>query len=387
MVITALFVAPMMLVTLALEPVVDGVMAWRAPDSGVFPWLPATMVIIWGFGIITCAVISQVIYGLRAEVLEARRLGQYVIERKIGAGGMGEVYRARHGMMRRSSAIKLLRADQAGEANLARFEREVQQTARLTHPNTITIFDYGRTHDGVFYYAMELLDGATLRRIVEIDGAQPPARVVRIMSMLCGALDEAHGIGLIHRDIKPANIMLCTQGGERDVVKLLDFGLVKEFRLGGDVEMTGDNMVMGTPQYMAPESIMNPDSADARSDIYALGAVAYYLLAGADVFNGKSVIEVLSQHLSQKPEPLSARRGISVPAKLEAVVMSCLDKDPNGRPQTAADLRRQIDACRIEPWDRAAALAWWREHPEVAETDAATNPSDARTIAIDGIHR
>lgn len=387
MVITAMFVVPMMLVTVSLEPVVDGVMAWRTAGSGIFPWLPATMVIIWGFAIIMCAVISQVIYGLRAEVLEARRLGQYVIERKIGAGGMGEVYRARHGMMRRPSAIKLLRADQAGEANLARFEREVQQTARLTHPNTITIFDYGRTHDGVFYYAMELLDGATLRRIVEIDGAQPPSRVVRIMSMLCGALDEAHGIGLIHRDIKPANIMLCTQGGERDVVKLLDFGLVKEFRLGGDVELTGDNTVMGTPQYMAPESIMNPDSADARSDIYALGAVAYYLLAGTDVFNGKSVVEVLSQHLSQKPEPLSARRGLSVPGKLEAVVMSCLDKDPNGRPQTAADLRRQIEACRIEPWDRAAALAWWGEHPAAAEADAVMNPADARTIAIDGIHR
>lgn len=387
MAITAMFAVPMMLVTVALEPVVDGVMAWRTPESGVFPWLPATMVIIWGFGIIMCAVISQVIYGLRAEVLEARRLGQYVIERKIGAGGMGEVYRARHGMMRRPSAIKLLRADQAGEANLARFEREVQQTARLTHPNTITIFDYGRTHDGVFYYAMELLDGATLQRVVTVDGAQPPARVVRIMSMLCGALDEAHGIGLIHRDIKPANIMLCTQGGERDVVKLLDFGLVKQFRLGGDVELTGDNTVMGTPQYMAPESIMNPDTADARSDIYALGAVAYYLLAGTDVFNGKSVVEVLSQHLSQKPEPLSARRGLSVPGKLEAVVMSCLDKDPNGRPQTAADLRRQIEACRIEPWDRAAALAWWREHPGAAEADAVMNPGDARTIAIDGIHR
>ncbi|MFA5909755.1 MAG: protein kinase [Vicinamibacterales bacterium] len=157
--------------------------------------------------------------------------------------------------------------------------------------------------------------------------------------------------------------------------------------VGGDVEVTGDNTVIGTPQYMAPESIMNPDSADARSDIYALGAVAYYLLAGTDVFNGRSVVELLSQHLSQKPEPLSARRGISVPAKLEAVVMSCLDKDPSGRPQTAVELRGQIDACRIEPWDRAATLAWWREHPAVAETDAAMNPSDARTNAVDGIHR
>ena len=173
---------------------------------------------------------------------------------------MGEVYRARHGMMRRPTAIKLLRPDQGGEVNLARFEREVQLTARLTHPNTITIFDYGRTHDGVFYYAMELLDGATLQRIVAEGGAQPPGRVVRILSMVCGALAEAHAIGLMHRDIKPANIMLCTQGGERDVVKLLDFGLVKEFKVGRDVKLTGESVVIGTPQYMAPECILNPDS-------------------------------------------------------------------------------------------------------------------------------
>ena len=171
---------------------------------------------------------------------------------------MGEVYRARHGMMRRPSAIKLLRPDRAGEVNLSRFEREVQLTARLTHPNTITIFDYGRTHDGVFYYAMELLDGATLQRIVAVDGAQPAGRVVRILAMACGALTEAHAIGLIHRDIKPANIMLCTQGGERDVVKLLDFGLVKELEVDRDVKLTGASTVVGTPQYMAPESILDP---------------------------------------------------------------------------------------------------------------------------------
>ena len=212
---------------------------------------------MWGFAIITCTVISWVIYGLRAEVREARRLGQYVLEQKLGEGGMGEVYRARHGMMRRPSAIKLLRADRAGEINLRRFEREVQLTARLTHPNTITIFDYGRTHDGVFYYAMELLDGATLQRIVAVDGAQPAGRVVRILTMVCGALTEAHAIGLIHRDIKPANIMLCTQGGERDVVKLLDFGLVKEFEVDRDVELTGASALIGTPQYMAPESILD----------------------------------------------------------------------------------------------------------------------------------
>src|SRR4030088_3123386 len=185
---------------------------------GTYPLLPATAAMMWGFAVIRCGVISLTIYGLRAGGREARRLGQYVLERKIGEGGMGEVYRARHGMMRRPSALKLLRGDRAGEMDLRRFEREVQLTARLTHPNTITIFDYGRTHDGVFYYAMELLDGANLQRIVAVDGAQAPGRVVRIMAMACGALTEAHAIGLIHRDIKPANIMLCTQGGERDVV-------------------------------------------------------------------------------------------------------------------------------------------------------------------------
>ena len=385
--VTALTGAPMMLVTVGFERFTGNGLVWRTLDSGIFPWLPGTMVIIWGFGIITCAVISWVIYGLRAEVLEARRLGQYVIEKKIGAGGMGEVYLAHHGMMRRPSAIKLLRADQAGEVNLARFEREVQLTARLTHPNTITIFDYGRTHDGVFYYAMELLNGATLQRVVSIDGPQPPERVVRILSMLCGALAEAHGIGLIHRDIKPANIMLCTQGGERDVVKLLDFGLVKEFQVGRDVTLTGECVAIGTPQYMAPEAILDPAATDARTDIYALGAVAYYLLAGTDVFNGKSVVEVLSQQLSQKPEPLSARRGLAIPAKLDAVVLSCLEKDPKDRPQTVDELRRRLEACRIEPWDRAQVDAWWRQHPADPEVDAVMRPSEAKTIAIDGIHR
>jgi serine/threonine-protein kinase len=313
-------------------------------------------------------------------------LGQYTLESKIGEGGMGEVYRARHGMMRRPSAIKLLRADRAGEIDLRRFEREVQLTARLTHPNTITIFDYGRTHDGVFYYAMELLDGATLQRIVSIAGAQPAGRVVRILAMVCGALTEAHAIGLIHRDIKPANIMLCTQGGERDVVKLLDFGLVKEFQVGPAVQLTGASMVVGTPQYLAPESIREPDSADPRTDIYALGAVAYYLLAGVHVFDGKSIVEVCSQHLHQEPEPLSAR-GLAVPAELEAVVLACLHKDPARRPQTAAELRRRVEACPVDPWDSAKALAWWREYQPDLEDDGVQRTADAMTIAVDGANR
>ncbi len=381
---TAIVGAPIVLTPTFLVRAPHGGLALRALDSGAYPWLPAVLVIVWAFVIITCAVISWIIYGLRAEVREARKLGQYVLERKIGEGGMGEVYRARHGMMRRPSALKLLRGDRAGEMDLRRFEREVQLTARLTHPNTITIFDYGRTHDGVFYYAMELLDGANLQRIVAVGGAQPAGRVVRILKMACGALIEAHAIGLIHRDIKPANIMLCAQGGERDVVKLLDFGLVKELAVDREVQLTGAKTLTGTPAYMAPESILDPSAVDARTDIYALGAVAYYLLAGGELFNGTTIVEICAQHLHQEPEPLSAR-GVTVPAELEAVVLACLAKKPERRPQSAAELRRRLEACAVEAWDAAAAETWWREHqPDLDAADAVASTGDARAIAIDG---
>jgi serine/threonine-protein kinase len=385
--LTVMFAAPMVIGTSLLVPVAGGGLAWRSADSLAYPWLPVNAVMMWGFAIIASTVISSVIYGLRTEAREARRLGQYVLERKLGEGGMGEVYLARHGMMRRPSAVKLMRANQDGEMHLRRFEREVQLTARLTHPNTITIFDYGRTQDGVFYYAMELLDGATLQRIVAIDGPQLPGRVVRILTMLCGALHEAHAIGLIHRDIKPANIMLCTQGGEHDVVKLLDFGLVKEFEVDRDVGLTGANTILGTPKYMAPESILPPHNADARSDIYALGAVAYYLLAGTDVFTGKSLLEICTQHIHQQPQPLSAR-GVTIPADLEALVLSCLSKDPNERPQSAAELRRRLETCTVEPWDSDRALAWWLQHKaELNAADDAATISETKTIAIDAAHR
>jgi hypothetical protein len=385
-ILTLLFGVPMIVVNALVVPTADGGMTLRPLDSEAFPWMPMTMAMMWGFATIACTVISWVIYGLRAEVRQARRLGQYVLEEKLGEGGMGEVYRAHHGMMRRPSAIKLLRGDRAGELNIARFEREVQLTARLTHPNTITIFDYGRTSDGIFYYAMELLDGATLQRIVAVDGAQPPSRVVRILGMVCGALTEAHGIGLIHRDIKPANIMLCTQGGERDVVKLLDFGLVKEVAVDRDVHLTAASAILGTPQYMAPESIRAPDSTDARSDIYALGAVAYYLLAGVDVFEGRSVVEICAQHLHQQPKPLSSR-GVAVPADLEALVMECLAKDPDQRPRSAVELRRRLEVCAVEAWDGMSALAWWVEHQPRLDAAPVGSAGAGRTIAVDGASR
>jgi serine/threonine-protein kinase len=381
--VTGMVGAPLLLLSALLVPGAKHDLAWRPLASSAYPWLPATAAMMWGFVIITCTVISRVIYGLRVEVREARRLGQYVLEQKIGEGGMGEVYRARHGMMRRPSALKLLRADRTGASALLRFEREVQLTARLTHPNTITIFDYGRTHDGVFYYAMELLDGANLQRIVAVGGAQTPGRVVRILAMACGALTEAHAIGLIHRDIKPANIMLCTQGGVRDVVKLLDFGLVKELAVDREIGLTGASIVTGTPQYMAPESILEPDSVDARTDIYALGAVAYFLLAGSEVFQGKSLVEVCSQHLHQPPEPLSAR-GIVISAELEAIVLACLAKEPAHRPQSAAELGGLLEACTVERWDSANAQRWWFEHQRELDGEAVQIAGEPRTIAIDG---
>jgi hypothetical protein len=381
LVITAVAGVPAILATSLLLPAADGTLELRPLDSPIFPWLPVNFVIMWVFVVITCTLISRIIYGLRVEVRHARRLGQYVLEKKIGEGGMGQVYRARHGMMRRPSAIKLLRAEQASEAQLRRFEREVQLTARLSHPNTITIFDYGRTSDGVFYYAMELLEGATLQRLVEVGGRQPAARVARILSMACAALSEAHGIGLIHRDIKPANIMLCLQGGELDVVKLLDFGLVKELSVDADAQLTGVSTLLGTPQYMAPESILEPGVADARSDIYALGAVAYYLLAGADVFDGNSVLQLCIQHIHQAPESLVAR-GVDVPAALEALVLECLDKDPERRPQTAAELRRRVEDCGVAPWTGENARVWWNQHPRALERDEAPSAATGRTIDV-----
>jgi serine/threonine-protein kinase len=379
LIVTALVGIPPTVMATFFVPAENGWLRLRPLDSSVLPWLPGSAVVMWVFVVVTCVVISTIIYGLQAEVREARYLGHYVLEHKIGEGGMGEVYRARHGMMRRPSAIKLLRSERASDAALRRFEREVQLTARLTHPNTITLFDYGRTRDGIFYYAMELLDGANLQRIVELSGPQPAARVARILSMACGALIEAHGVGVIHRDIKPANLMLCRQGGEYDVLKLLDFGLVKQLSVEGEAQLTGVSTLLGTPQYMAPESILSADSADARSDIYALGAVAYYLLAGADVFDGKSVIELCVQHLHHAPQPLAAR-GLAIPAELEALVLACLEKDPNHRPQSAAELRRKLEACAIAPWTADDARAWWLKH-QAALTARPPDSSDLPHVA------
>jgi eukaryotic-like serine/threonine-protein kinase len=273
---------------------------------------------------------------------------------------MGVVYRARHAMMKRPVAIKLLPAEAAGQEAIARFEREVQLTSQLSHPNTVVIHDYGRTHEGIFYYVMEYIEGATLDQVSVASGPMPSGRVVHIMEMVAGALAEAHEHGLVHRDIKPANILLGPRGGEPDVAKVLDFGLVRAVRTKSDVTDAG--ITMGTPLYMSPESMKNADHVDPRSDLYSLGAVAYYLLAGCHVFDGESDLVICGMHLHATPRPLLELVPVVDP-ELEKVVMSCLAKDPDDRPSSAQGLCDALARCpsRAE-WTKEKARAWWAIH-------------------------
>jgi len=346
--------------------------------------LVVNVLIWWTLVTIVCVSISRIIHNLHREIRQAMRLGQYTLDEKLGEGGMGVVYRASHAMMRRPTAVKLLSLEKAGEAGVARFEREVQQTARLTHPNTITIYDYGRTPDGVFYYAMELLDGASLQAVVDRDGPQPPGRVLRVMEMVAGGLAEAHDLGLVHRDIKPANIFLCRQGGELDIAKVLDFGLVKMVEGPRAANLTHDGVVSGTPLYLAPEALTGPGSVDGRSDLYALGAVGYFMLTGEQVFSG-NIVEICGHHLHTEPTPPSDRLGRELPAELEAVVMQCLAKKPDERPQSAAEIRERLAACRSIPrWRQVDARNWWKEPEEAPEPEPAdVSVLETRSLAVD----
>jgi eukaryotic-like serine/threonine-protein kinase len=327
------------------------------------------------------AATSHVIFGLRAEVSKIRQLGQYTLEQKIGEGGMGAVYRARHAFLRRPTAIKLLPPDKAGEDTIRRFEREVQLTASLTHPNTVAIFDYGRTSGGVFYFAMEYLDGINLDRLVRLDGPQPPGRVVHILQQVSGALAEAHGIGLVHRDVKPANIILCERGGQPDVAKVVDFGLVKRVEVPTGAPTTGVtslNTIVGTPLYMAPEVLSG--HVDARSDLYSLGAVAYFLLTGTPVFSGKTVLEVFSQILSTPPEAPSERLGRPIPSELEGLVLQCLAKSPEDRPHDAAALQLALAGLCQGTWSTAAAARWWAQYRRTHRAAGGDGGPDIRAV-------
>jgi eukaryotic-like serine/threonine-protein kinase len=315
---------------------------------------------LWCLGaVVVSTVASQVIFGLRRQVREARQLGQYTLLEKIGEGGMGEVYRASHAMLRRPTAVKLLLPGRTDSDHLRRFEREVQLTSGLTHPNTVAIFDYGRTGDGIFYYAMEYLEGLNLEDLVRLDGAQEPGRVRHILRQVAGSLAEAHAVGLIHRDIKPGNVIVVPdRGGAQDVAKVVDFGLVKD--LEQETRLSGDAGIAGTPLYLSPEAISAPDRVGPRSDLYALGCLGYFLLTGRPVFEGQTVVEVCSHHLHATPLPPAERLGRPVPESLSALLLSCLEKDPDRRPATARALIAALDACDDVPmWTDDQAGAWW----------------------------
>jgi eukaryotic-like serine/threonine-protein kinase len=300
---------------------------------------------------------------LRNEAYEARLLNQYRLGRRLGGGGMGEVYLAEHQMLKRPCAIKLIRPDLAGIHRVfARFEREVRATARLSHWNTIEIFDYGRNDDGSFYYVMEYLPGLSLAQLVERFGPMPAARVIYLMRQACDALREAHDSGLIHRDIKPANLMSAYRGGLYDVTKLLDFGLVKTLAEDDSVHLSQEGTVAGSPLYMAPEQIMHHKPPDRRTDIYGLGAVAYFILTGRPPFLGESAMAVMVAHARDPVTPPSQLQP-GIPADLERVVLQCLAKNPDERYPDTTSLAEALQACADAPnWSPRHALDWWQSH-------------------------
>ena len=330
------------------------------------------------------SLISFVIYGLHQRVRAASQLGQYVLEAKLGEGGMGVVYRARHAMLRRPTAVKLLLPQRADKRHVASFEREVQLTASLSHPHIVAVHDFGRTEDGVFYYAMEYIEGLDLEALVRSDGPQPPGRVRHILRQAASALAEAHAVGLIHRDVKPANVMLSEGSLDKDLVKLLDFGLVKDLSAGRS-DVTDLGQLKGTPLYIAPEAIQAPQNVDGRSDLYSFGALGYFLLAGTPVFDGTSVIDVCAQHLHKEPVPISEKLGKQIPASLETLILGCLRKSPQDRPASAASVVEMLDnAADCPPWSANDAAMWWKERaPAVRARVASSSPGEERTFAVD----
>jgi serine/threonine-protein kinase len=311
------------------------------------------LVVQWGMILLFPAAIA-VFAASRASALQRRafdaerraeRLGQYTLTRKLGEGGMGEVWLAEHGLLRRPCAVKFVRPDLAASpAAAARFAREVQAVTGLSHVNTVRVYDYGRADDGSFYLVMEYLDGPTLEELVRAAGPLSPARVVNLVRQLCGALAEAHAAGLVHRDIKPGNVIVATLGGQPDVAKLLDFGLVQDLSAEVDGRLTRTGTVLGTPAYMSPEQAAGESAVDARGDVYALGAVAFFALAGRPPFEWRTVGRLLAAHRSELPPSLADLRP-DVPADVAAVVARCLAKNPADRFQSAADLDRELGQC------------------------------------------
>jgi serine/threonine-protein kinase len=325
-----------------------------------FPTLVLLMATAFGAGVFGTHMIGT----LRREAFEAKQLGQYRLKQLIGAGGMGEVYLAEHQLLKRPCALKVIRPGKADDPKvLARFEREVRATAALSHWNTVEIYDYGRTDDGTFYYVMEFLPGKSLAELVEEYGPLPAGRVIYLLRQTCDALHEAHSAGLIHRDIKPGNIFAAQRGGVYDVAKLLDFGLAKPRGNGNgeNIQLTHDGAITGSPLYMSPEQSLGENEADARGDIYSLGAVAYFLLTGHPPFEADTAMKVLVAHAREEASPLSRWRH-DIPADLERVVLRCLAKRPEDRFQDVLTLHRALLDCEAAgDWSAERAEKWWYE--------------------------
>ncbi len=347
---------------------------------GMFALLGLCSVAIFIFTIITARLQREA----QKAAVAAKKLGQYRLEEKLGSGGMGIVYKGYHAVLRRPTAIKMLHVEKVNEDSIERFEREVQITCQLNNPHTVAVYDFGRTDEGVFYYAMEYLDGIDLQTLVEKYGPLPESRVIHILSQVCGSLYEAHCLGLVHRDIKPANIMLNRRGGEPDVVKVLDFGLVKALDEGQQAGLTASNGLTGTPLYMSPEAIQTPNAVDARSDLYAVGATGYFLLTGKPVFEASNIVELCQFHVDKIPVPPSQSTGKPVAADLENLLLSCLEKARAKRPQTARDLALRLEHCAAAAsWSIEEADSWWSRHERGVTPAVTSNPSSSPSSAYD----
>jgi serine/threonine-protein kinase len=354
--------------------VVTGRTTFRPSPDMFFFWivLPYLLVTVMAY------VGARVVYTLGKEVTEARELGSYRLVERLGEGGMGEVWKARHRLLARPAAIKLIRATttagqpDGGDEAIRRFEREAQITAGLSSPHTVQLFDFGISDDGRFYYVMELLNGLDLETLVQRYGPVLAERAIYLLRQVCHSLAEAESHGLVHRDIKPANLFVCRYGGEHDFVKVLDFGIAKRapsMMETGALLVTRDNVLQGTPAYIAPEQVLDESHVDHRADIYATGCVAYFLLTGKPVFTGDSPMKVVVQHAHTQPSPPSQLTELPIPSALDHLIMDCLAKNPADRPQSARALSQRLgDIDGLNPWTEERARKWWETHQPVLTT-------------------
>ena len=378
------------LVAALMDPIGLLVNVWLGnplPPAPLFPLIFGPTAI----AVVTAVVASRINYSMGRKIHDAEVMGSYQLVELLGEGGMGEVWRAEHKMLARPAAIKLIRAEALGDGSdesvgnpVLRFEREAQATAQLESEHTVELYDFGVSTDGTFYYVMELLQGMDLDELVARFGPIPPERAIHLLQQVCESLTEAHENDLIHRDIKPSNIFICRKAAKHDFVKVLDFGLVKatSAEKEGSTTLTEDGMISGTPAYMVPEVILGSKDIDGRADLYALGCVAYWLLSGTFVFEEETPMQMVVSHASGEPERLSERASQRIPPELEAVIHACLEKTPDLRPQSAAELGDILAGlAREHPWTQRQAREWWAVN-SASSTDLPEVDPTAKTAAM-----